>query len=170
MAMEFKQFVFNSFQVNLTLVTLNRKSILFDAPCNSKKELQQIDDYLNSANSLLCAIVLTHAHIDHIVGCKQIQDKYNVPIYVHTDDLFLFNTAPQMAEMFGFKWESAPEVEHVLNTENELTIEGINFKCFHVPGHSPGSLVYYFETDKKLIAGDVLFNGSIGRTDLPGGD
>ena len=170
MSMELKRFVFNSFQVNAYIVSKNGKSILFDAPNSNEAELLAIKGYLESINSELIAVVLTHGHVDHIVGCSELQNLFNIPVYMHKDDLFLVENGKQMAMMFGFPWNEKPNISNLLESEGELDIEGIAFQSMHIPGHSPGSLVYYFTDDNAIITGDVIFHGSIGRSDLPGGD
>lgn len=168
--MKIEQFVFNSFQVNNFIVTHNNESILVDAGMVSDFEFTAVENYLKEANSKLVAVVLTHGHIDHIVGCSAIQKKFNVPVYLHEKDLFLLDNAPALAELFAFKWDEKPEVDNVINSEENVTIGSISFDVLHIPGHSPGSMALYFKNDKAIIVGDIIFKGSIGRTDLPGGN
>ncbi|MGN5881860.1 MULTISPECIES: MBL fold metallo-hydrolase [Staphylococcus] len=131
----------------------------------------QIISKLESIDKPLKAIILTHAHFDHIGALDEVLEKYNVPVYLHKEE-FDFLTEPekngsQKFSQYGLK----PVVSKAQPTaldEGEHTIEGFNVKVMHTPGHSPGSLTYVF--DEFAVVGDTLFNNGIGRTDLYRGD
>lgn len=166
-----KTFVFNSFQVNSFILSdETNEAIIIDPACDNEQEAALILDYINQQNLTLKAIVNTHAHIDHIVGVDRIKKAFNIPLLLHNADNFLVERAPESALMFGFSLKIAPTVNEFIDEKKPITFGESSLQAFHIPGHSPGSLVYYSNNDKFVIAGDVLFNGSIGRTDLPGGD
>lgn len=115
-------------------------------------------------------IINTHAHIDHVGAVQSVKDHFAIPFYLHRDDEVILRHMPQSAAMFGLKVGRVPDIDFYFNPPADMRLGDLSFKIFHAPGHSPGSVCFYFAAQHILIAGDVLFNGSIGRTDLPGGD
>ncbi len=167
-----KNLVFNSLQVNTWLVYKERGScIIVDPACAEDFERQLLLDFI-SENELKPEMILaTHAHFDHLAGVDFVREKFNIPFYGHRDDLTLLQFARQQGELYGFNFDvDPPEFDRFINDEDIIEWGGGAFKALHVPGHSKGSLAYYFEELGFVIVGDVLFRESIGRTDLPGGD
>ncbi len=115
----------------------------------------------------ITAIWLTHAHIDHILGVGRIQAATQAPIHLHPADRLIYDNLSNQARLFGLEAPSAPKPDHVLTHGQRLMLGPISFEVRHTPGHSPGSVC--FVTDGIVLGGDVLFQGSVGRTDLPGG-
>lgn len=114
------------------------------------------------------AIVLTHGHFDHVAGLAAFHARApQAPIYLHPADAALAAAAPEQAAFFGMTAPAAPPPNRQFAEGKDVTLAGVAWKVLHVPGHSPGSVCLYSEG--TLIAGDTLFRGSIGRTDLPGG-
>ena len=114
------------------------------------------------------AIIHTHAHLDHILAAGEIKKATGAPIFLHESDQFLWDIVEQQCAMFGVPAVSLPDPDHYLHDDQALDCCG--GVAIHTPGHTPGSVSFWFEKYKTLIAGDTLFLGSIGRTDLPGGD
>ena len=134
------------------------------------EEHQEIKDYIKANGLTPVKITNTHCHFDHIMGVEFVRNEFKIPFFAHTDDVFWVERAIEQAEMFGFEMNHVAPVDAFL-VENEFVEFGNSrLKIIHIPGHSPGHVVFYSEKDKILIAGDVLFFGSIGRTDLPGGN
>ena len=121
-------------------------------------------------NLSIKAILLTHAHVDHTFGVEYAKSQYHAPVLLHKADDFLGKQRAEQAKRFHLPIELGPLVADRFIDEGEVLSLGDN-KIFalHAPGHSPGSLLFYIPAAKSLISGDVLFQGSIGRTDLPGG-
>lgn len=118
----------------------------------------------------LTAILLTHSHIDHIDGVAHLVRKTNAPIYLHPEArLFYDNVAVQGAQ-FGMRVEAPPPPTHELQAGSTLTLAGIELEVRYVPGHAPGHVLFYCAQAGAAFVGDVVFQGSIGRTDLPGGN
>jgi hydroxyacylglutathione hydrolase len=115
----------------------------------------------------IIGIVHTHAHLDHILAAGHIHEQTGAPIWLHRDDRFLWDTAEQQCALWGVPYSPLPEPHHWLEHEQDLACGG---SCIHTPGHTPGSVSFYFADARLLLAGDTLFLGSVGRTDLPGGD
>ncbi|HBH49831.1 MAG TPA: MBL fold hydrolase [Bacteroidales bacterium] len=166
-----KTFVFNSFQVNsFVLHDETKEAIIIDPACENSQEYDELIDYIAENKLVPIAVVNTHAHIDHILGVETIKNKFKIPFKLHKEDEFLVENAPQSAMMFGFEFASIPLIEEYIDEGTVIKFGHSELIPYHVPGHSPGSLVFFGAKDKFIIAGDVLFKGSIGRTDLPGGD
>lgn len=113
-------------------------------------------------------IWLTHAHVDHVLGVARLKDDLGVPVYLHPADRILYDHVAEQAAAFGMRAGRLPSPDHELAHDDRLRVGGLEFVVRHAPGHSPGSVV--FAGHGVAFTGDVLFQGSIGRTDLPGGD
>jgi len=110
-------------------------------------------------------ILLTHAHIDHILAVKAYKDATAAPVWLNAGDRWWLERAPVQASTFELPWDGAFEVDHWITEGEEVGLPGLEARALHTPGHSPGSMT--FATAEGLIVGDVLFAGSVGRTDLP---
>jgi hydroxyacylglutathione hydrolase len=136
----------------------------------------EVDELLGAVRDLdveVQGILLTHAHIDHITGVARAKETFDVPIYLHRDDLFLYEAVVQQGEMFGFKVRPQPPVD-VYYDLSPVFFGDYEVRIHHTPGHCPGGVCLQIgrkgEAGRELFVGDTLFAGAIGRTDLPGGD
>lgn len=152
------------FMVNSYLVVNGKSGILFDPGSGINSLLGRV----KSDNITIEAIIATHGHIDHIDGVNMAKSKTGAPFYISALDLPLVQNAQMQANMFGLPQIKAITVEKELPISGDIKIAGLNLALFHTPGHSKGSVSILIED--YLFSGDVLFNYSIGRTDLPGGD
>ncbi len=165
------RFVFNPFEVNSYLVSNESgDSILFDAAADGPEDFELFDRFLSEKSLRLIAIINTHAHVDHLPGLNYLIQKYSIPFYLHRDDVFLLEQAELQGLAFGFDIQSPSPPDEYLEEGDRVDLGGEKLEVLHVPGHSPGSLVFYSGESGFLISGDVLFHSSIGRSDLPGGD
>jgi hydroxyacylglutathione hydrolase len=123
---------------------------------------------LDTRGWALGAIWLTHAHVDHIVGVAAVKEATGVPIHLHPLDRRLYDALPQFGAWVGMRLEAPPPPDVELSAGQQLHVGGLTFEVRHTPGHSPGSVS--FVGHDRVFGGDVLFNGSVGRTDLPGGN
>ena len=116
------------------------------------------------------AILLTHGHIDHVAHCCHLAERYALPVFMHRADLFLLQSAqfPEFANMLGAR--PCPEPAGYLEEGTPVDVAGLVLRVLHTPGHTPGSVSLHVPDAGLLFSGDTLFRGSIGRTDLPGGD
>ncbi len=112
----------------------------------------------------------THAHIDHVGALSEVKQQTGAPIALHPDDAPLYDSAPQQGAFFGVPIGPLPPVDAWLSDGQVLSLGELRAQVLLLPGHSPGSVAFYFEAQQVMISGDVLFQGSIGRTDLPGSD
>ena len=119
-------------------------------------------------------ILLTHAHIDHVTGVAEAKRALGVPVYLHRDDLFLYERVVQHGQMFGVRVEPQPPIDVFYTPGQTVAFGELQAAVHHTPGHCPGGVCLAIgrtgEAPKELFVGDTLFAGSIGRTDLPGGD
>lgn len=168
---EVKSFTFNPFQENTYVLYDQTKScIIIDPGCSTSVEVETLTDFIKSNGLTPDRIVLTHGHIDHVMGNKAIADYYGLEIACHDDDLFLIEGAPQWGLRYGIVMTPSPSPTISLQEDTYLEFGESQLLILKTPGHSPGSLSFYAKEEGFVIAGDVLFKESIGRTDLPMGD
>ncbi len=166
-----KVFVFNPFQVNSFVVYDDtHECLIIDASCYEEDEFNELYDFISENSLIPKAVLNTHAHVDHVTGTKKVCDKYGIGMYLHSGDLKLLENAKVHGRIFGFEIENPPRPVAFLEDGQTFKFGNSEIKIWHAPGHSPGSVIFYAADAKFLITGDVLFSGSIGRTDLPGGD
>ena len=144
--------------------------------CKETKEAAIIDAGGNAPGLLQLAerlgfkitkILQTHAHIDHVAALSQIKEATAMPIYLHPADQPLYDAAVEQGKRFGFTLQPLPPVDETLEDGQVIEIGNLKTQVWFLPGHSPGSVAFYFEELKVALSGDVLFAGSIGRVDLP---
>jgi len=166
-----KTFVFNSFQVNTYLLyDESEKCIIVDPAMDSVEEENQITTFIKNQNLIPEAIVNTHCHVDHILGCLYFKEKFGIPFYAHHLEKQNLDSGKEFGMFFGLNITDLPAIDHLIDEEKVFTFGNSQLSVFPVPGHSQGSIALYSEPDGFVITGDVLFRGSIGRTDLPGGN
>lgn len=172
--MKLQRFEFNMFGVN-TYVIYDPDSLeaaIIDPGMVDAHERDAIDQFIADNNLHVKYLLNTHLHIDHVFGDEHVMDKYQVGISASTDDNILSTRIAEQARMFHLR-VNVPNVLNIatpLNDGDRLMLGNEPIDVLAVPGHSPGSLAFYCPRSKFVITGDALFNMSIGRTDLPGGD
>jgi hydroxyacylglutathione hydrolase len=163
--------VFNTFQENTYILQdISNECVIVDPGCSSNSEKKAMDDFIKSKGLTPVAVINTHCHIDHILGCEYVQKTYRIPFYIHKLETDLLQATKEYANYFGLTLENTPQPDKYLEEGDEFHFGNSVLAVIHVPGHSPGSICLYSKGDNIIITGDVLFNGSIGRSDLPGGD
>lgn len=167
--MKWSQIPLGILQTNCYIVENAKGSCMIFDPGEEGKRLIR---WLTKKNLTPCAIFLTHAHFDHIGAVDEVRAHYNIPVYVHVnEEEWLFEPTLNGSQYFTAKKLVRIQPADVLLTKEELkTIDDFTFSIIETPGHSPGSVSYYFEEAGFVISGDVLFKGSIGRTDLKKGN
>jgi glyoxylase-like metal-dependent hydrolase (beta-lactamase superfamily II) len=170
--MNIKSFTFNTFQENTFVVyDKSKECIIIDPGCYSKKEEEELSEFIIEKELTPVKLINTHCHIDHILGNQFVTEKWDLELYMHKKDIPLLENAGVVAQMYGFEdYEGSPYPKHFLAQDDTLTFGESSFKVLFTPGHAPGHVCLYSKENNLVIAGDVLFQGSVGRTDLPGGD
>lgn len=164
-------FTFNPFQEN-TFVLYNdeKQGWIVDPGMYNPAEHLVLKNFLQETDIQLQAIINTHTHIDHICGVQSLLDEYAIPFGIHRLDLPILQGAAGYAAMLGFDFGTAPQPSFFISEKEPLLLGADPLQVLLAPGHSPGSICFYSPEGQWLIGGDVLFNGSIGRSDLPGGN
>lgn len=133
-------------------------------------DAQQIISLCEKEGFTIKYLLHTHAHFDHFVGAREVKEKTGAKICLHKEDQWLYDNLDKQGRMFGFSFDTPLPIDHFLNDEEEISIGKLKTKVIYTPGHTPGSSCFSLaEKDSVLFAGDTLFEGSIGRTDLWGG-
>lgn len=166
-----KSFTFNPFQQNTYLVYNDALDAFIIDPGNyTASENKILSDFIAEKGLKLKRLLLTHGHIDHVLGNKYIYETYDLLPEIHQADEFFINSMTQTGNMYGVPCEQSPSPKAYINEGDIISLGEYAFECIFTPGHSPGSISFYNASNKLLISGDVLFLGSIGRADLPMGD
>jgi len=167
-----EQFTFNGFQENTyVLFDDNGKGVIVDPGCYDRQEEKDLLAFIEQRQIEIVAVLNTHAHIDHILGNQFVTSHFGVDLYLHENDLNTLRSVENYAHVYGFNaYKVSPEPTQFLEDGQLLSFGEIELKVLFTPGHAPGHVVFYCEKGKFVINGDVLFQGSFGRVDLPGGD
>lgn len=169
--MTIKTFVFSPFMEN-TYVAYDetKECIIIDPGCVTEAEQKALQQFIADNQLSVKHLINTHLHLDHAFGNLFVEKTYGVLAKAHRADEFLLQQIRSQAEMFGMVYNEQPELKEYLTEEDTVSFGNVTLTSIHVPGHSPGSLCFYDASSAVLFAGDVLFQGSIGRTDLPKGN
>ena len=164
-------FTFNPFQENTyILYDESKEALIIDAGCFNREEQAVLRNFIEKNELKPSKLLNTHAHIDHVLGNKFIYDTYDLKTHLSSKEMPVFNTAEQTAKLYGLPYDHCDEIEGFIEEGDQIKWGNSSLEIFWVPGHAPGHLIFYHPEQKFIIGGDVLFRGSIGRTDLPGGD
>jgi hydroxyacylglutathione hydrolase len=164
-------FTFNAFAENTyVLHDETGECVIIDPGCYDKKERTTLTDFIQTNELSVVKLLNTHCHIDHVFGNKFIIDTYQVPFLIHEADLPTLQAVPVYAPAYGFPQYDPAQPTCFLQPGASVTFGNTELKILFTPGHAPGHVVFYNAAEKICIGGDVLFQRSIGRTDLPGGN
>ena len=170
--MQIKQFTFNPFQENTFIIYAeNKEAIIIDPGFYEKSEQDIFFEFINKNQLNPIALLNTHAHIDHVLGNNLVVSEFKIPYHLHALDLPVLESVKNYAHLYGFQsYLESPSPTNFLEEGKSIFLNNKEIKVLHTPGHSPGHVVFYLPEDNIVINGDVLFKGSFGRVDLPGGD
>jgi hydroxyacylglutathione hydrolase len=164
-------FAFGPFQENTYILhDETNECIVIDPGCYDGSERAELSDYITQQKLKPVRLINTHCHLDHVFGNKYVAETYNLKLEINKHDLSVLNSFMMVANMYNLKAEPSPEPSVFLEEGDIITFGNSSLQILFTPGHSPGSITFYNTEQKFMIVGDVLFYGSIGRTDLPGGD
>lgn len=162
---------FNPFQENTyILYDETLECVIVDPGCINKKEQLLLDEFITVNKLRPVRLINTHCHIDHILGNKYVSEKYGLGLEIHQGELEVLRRGELVAEMYAIPYEVSLEPVSFIKDGDVINFGSTSLTAIFTPGHSPASLSFLEEKSNILIAGDVLFLESIGRTDLPGGN
>ncbi len=162
---------FNPFQENTYIVFDETKEcIIFDPGCYDETEKMRLVNFIEQEGLKPIRLINTHCHIDHVLGNRFVAEKYNLGLEIHRGELPVLESTVSYGAFFGLTVEPSPEPSLFLEEGDMVTFGNSELEVLFTPGHSPASISFFSKKDNILIAGDVLFYLSIGRTDLPGGN
>ena len=164
--MNVQSYTVNPFSENTYIVNDDGKAVVIDPGFYGASERQRALEYLSENELSVDRLLLTHGHIDHIIDCAYWADTYGMQFEIHEEDLPLMTMARSQAQMFGIEMHDPPIPTQFLKGGDIVAVGNAAWLVLEAPGHSPGSICFYDEENGFLIAGDVLFEGSVGRTDL----
>lgn len=167
-----KSFTFNFFNENTFVLwdDETKESAIIDPGVYSSDEQITLTDFITNQHLNVKFLINTHCHIDHILGCKFVKEKFNPVYYAPEKDILLLENSVMQAQMFDINFEEPPSPDKLINDETELFLGDSKIVFLFTPGHTPGEYCLYLEKEKICITGDVLFKEGIGRTDLWGGN
>ena len=169
--MNIKKFTFNPVEVNaIVLWDDTLECIIIDAACFYPYEEQKLQLFIETLHLKPVRLLNTHGHFDHLMGNLFVEKTWGLKTEIHKEDNYLVENAANQSLMFGMSIAKPPLPGRFFEDGEILTFGNSTLKVIYVPGHSPGGVAFYSEADKLLIAGDIIFNGSVGRTDLPKGN
>ncbi len=170
--LKIQKFTFNTFDENTYIAWCDEKkeAAIIDPGCSDKNEETELSNFIENNKLKTKYLLNTHCHIDHVLGNNFVKNSFNVEYYVPEKDAILLEQFQKQCEAVGMQVEQPPLPEKYITEDLQIYIGDIQIKFLFTPGHTPGEFCFYFSKEKKCITGDVLFKGSIGRTDLWGGN
>ena len=171
MAVNIKTFILNPFQENTFVIwDQTLECVIIDAGNYSAAEDRTLSEFITEHKLKPVMALNTHGHVDHILGVDYVTRRFDIPFALHGGDSFLVSSAVESGKLYGFEVHETPEIKIDLNGMEQVSFGNTTLQIIHTPGHTPGHVCIYEPQSKSLFTGDTLFKGSIGRTDLPGGD
>lgn len=167
-----RTFTFNPFSENTYVLhdSETAEAVIIDPGCSAREEQQELQDYISSKGLKVVKLLNTHCHIDHVLGNTWVKEKYNTEIYIHKEDEQVLRAVETYAPVYGFPQYQPSLPDHFLKEGDMVKFGNSALEVLFVPGHAPGHIAFYNKNQDFCINGDCLFQSSIGRTDLPGGD
>jgi glyoxylase-like metal-dependent hydrolase (beta-lactamase superfamily II) len=169
--MTIKVMPFNPFQENTYIVyDETGECIIIDPGCQMSGEKRLLADFIRKSELKPVRLINTHCHLDHVFGNAFVVENFGIPLSIHRGELPVLQSAVVVGAQYGVPCEPSPEPDSYIEDGDEIHFGNSTLRAILTPGHSPASLSFFSEKERFVIAGDVLFLNSIGRTDLPGGD
>lgn len=164
-----QSFQFSPFQENTYLLAddTTGEAVVIDPGCFDQAEKETLGNFITEHKLTLKYILLTHAHLDHVFGVAYVKRKFGVKAYLHPADMVIFNDVANRCAMYGIRGYDPAEIDEYLHEGDQFRIGSLVLDVIFVPGHAPGHVAFVNHADRYVIGGDVLFRGSVGRTDFP---
>lgn len=169
--LKIRSFVFNAFQENTyVLYDETKQCVVIDPGCFDEHERSALADFIKDEGLEVVLLLNTHCHVDHVLGNYFVKEKYRTKLLIHAADSATLKAVQVYAPGYGLHGYQSTEPDGFLDEGDIVKFGTQSLKVLFVPGHAPGHIAFYNAESKVIIAGDVLFYNSIGRTDLPGGN
>ena len=162
---------FNPFEENTYILSdETNEAVIIDPGCYDREEQFELENYIEQKGLIPVKLVNTHCHIDHVLGNYFVAKRYNLKLGIHKEDVQTLKSISSYAHLYGFDgYQLSPEPSYFLKEGEKLTFGNSELDIIFGPGHAPGHVAFYSNEDNFVINGDILFQGSFGRVDLPGG-
>lgn len=168
---QIQNFVFNPFMENTYIVyDETKEALIIDPGCYENEERKELDDFISENGLKITELINTHCHIDHVFGNAYVKKKYGLKLKIHKEDEATLRSVEVYAPAYGFQNYQTSQADVFFEEGDIVSFGNSELEVLFTPGHAPGHVVLFNKEEKVCIGGDVLFDGSIGRTDLPGGD
>lgn len=168
---QIQPFVFNPLQENTyVLFDETKECVIIDPGCYTREEQDELSNFIQNQQLKVIMLLNTHCHVDHVLGNAYVKEKYKTRLLIPAKEKATLLAVKAYAPSYGFYQYQETDPDGFLEEEDVIKFGHQTLRVLFVPGHAPGHVAFYHEKDKSVIAGDVLFYNSIGRTDLPGGD
>ncbi len=169
--MQVEVFTFNPFMENASvLYDETKECVIVDPGCYEKHEQMELEKFIIDNGLVVKKLLNTHCHVDHVLGNAFVKRTWGVDLYMHKEDLPTLKSVEVYAAGYGFQSYEPTDADQFIDEGDQIKFGNTTLEVYFTPGHAPGHVVFYHKESDVCIGGDVLFQGSIGRTDLPGGD
>ena len=167
---EIQQFLFSPFHENTYVVHENGEAIIIDPGCFEKAEEDQLTQFLKDKGLTATRLINTHCHLDHIFGNRFVREHFKLPLEIHPEEKPILEAVDSFASAFGVPAPNSPAADRFIHEGDKVQVGQTNLEVLLTPGHSPGHISLFSREGRYILSADVLFQGGIGRTDLPGGN
>ena len=164
-----QSFEFSPFQENTYVVAdeATREAVIIDPGCYEQAEKEALSKFVDDHKLTVKYLLLTHAHLDHVFGVAYVKRKFGVKAYLHQQDMVIYDDVPSRCTLYGLRGYEPSEIDAFLKEGDRFRFGNTALDVIFVPGHAPGHVAFVNHADHYIIGGDVLFRGSVGRTDFP---
>jgi glyoxylase-like metal-dependent hydrolase (beta-lactamase superfamily II) len=164
-----QSFEFSPFQENTYVITdeATREAVIIDPGCYEQEEKETLCKFIDDHKLTVKYLLLTHAHLDHVFGVAYVKRKFGVKSYLHQQDMVIYNDVPTRCLLYGLRGYEHSEIDAFLSEGDRFRFGNTALDVIFVPGHAPGHVAFVNHADHYVVGGDVLFRGSVGRTDFP---
>lgn len=162
-------FEFSPLQENTYVIAddITKEAVIIDPGCYEQAEKETLSRFIENNKLVVKYLLLTHSHLDHVFGVAYVKRKFGVKAYLHELDMVIYNDVPTRCALYGLRGYEPSEIDVFLKEGDQFTFGNVTLDVIFVPGHAPGHVAFVNHADRYVVGGDVLFRGSVGRTDFP---